>query len=811
MDRQVTIRVEKSSKYLNDNDGALDVNLKKNILKEAGLSEDTNVALEIYDDEAKIDFSKHYKERLGAIEGAVGFIIKAEMPSKDNLQNSDYKKSRISALKKQVQWAIENAKQRITALKENGQSKSPDIYYNNILQIIAGLLADYLYPHDPHKKIDFNYITKLIDFAECCDLMTQPRSIECTIIENDSSNDYCIISNPLASFDNDDDFKKIPEYLNDTEKKYYQHALDLVKNKNLTYEDITTSSRHDRIEGARNVRETSSYTITKNKSLENLTHINNTAIIGSRSQEANESKTTAEYNFKINVERAVKTFLKKNPKWDETKPIPILYLTLITPIPVLKQDDLKLYKEKIEAIKRYMKNNQNVTLDGQEYKFTFHEANFAINHGQLLLPTSNPFDNYKKCLDIVKFVEQISQDNFSEEKKHLLKNAIKKFEKALETPYLENLTKPRYNRELYLASLLHIIFDEIGIVFGGCISAKDRAAIETIHTDAMRLTYKEKNEFPSFQIEEKDETRKTFVSHAVKIYCSGHHQKLSAQNANGVEAIKTPDRYLPTDIVEAIKAHYNDKRHFKKANRLASSNDTHKKLANPRAVPQLSQIARAYQALNKLNSEDAKTTSSDISEDAKTTSGYISVKALFEFFYFLHMDIIHNEYPVSTGGGRYVNLANIFSGDVKSINKKIRVPEHISQAYNALAGLFFPKNVSSEPKNVSSEPKNVSSESKNVSSESKTVSPEQKCINRLQAIFNLYPKSQPNTTIGQTTRQHSSPQNSTFYTTRKEKTQKEYKFLRSLLDNPGFFAPNKKHSQNSPNEDNTFVTKKKYT
>lgn len=112
-------------------------------------------------------------------------------------------------------------------------------------------------------------------------------------------------------------------------------------------------------------------------------------------------------------------------------------------------------------------------------------------------------------------------------------------------------------RELFLSSyeeLLTMALD--GISYGSCVSGKDRKSIEFIHTDAM-LRYREiYHRWPDFY--DGDKERQNFVDIVVDVYASYHAHALAKQN--GADGIKTPAKYWPQDIAEAIKKRLGERR-----------------------------------------------------------------------------------------------------------------------------------------------------------------------------------------------------------------------------------------------------------
>lgn len=129
-------------------------------------------------------------------------------------------------------------------------------------------------------------------------------------------------------------------------------------------------------------------------------------------------------------------------------------------------------------------------------------------------------------------------------------------------------------RELFLSSLEQLIILTLGSYsYGSCVSGKDRKAIELIHTDAM-IIYKERfGYWPIFAEPQDKENRIRFVALVADLYMSRHQHEHAGQNAPGSEGIKTPDWYLPADIVAEISKRLSSERALRDDDRFATNNE----------------------------------------------------------------------------------------------------------------------------------------------------------------------------------------------------------------------------------------------
>lgn len=155
-----------------------------------------------------------------------------------------------------------------------------------------------------------------------------------------------------------------------------------------------------------------------------------------------------------------------------------------------------------------------------------------------------------------------------------LEDLINDYKDVLNSPWLSASFQDYDGRELYLSSLEQLMILSLGgFSYGSCVSAKDRKSCELIHTDAM-IYYKELyGTWPKFGYPKTGDERKNFVAIFVEFYISRNRHALAALNAPGSAGIKTPHRYLPNDICEAIRCRLGDRACLANDDKLASDNE----------------------------------------------------------------------------------------------------------------------------------------------------------------------------------------------------------------------------------------------
>lgn len=158
------------------------------------------------------------------------------------------------------------------------------------------------------------------------------------------------------------------------------------------------------------------------------------------------------------------------------------------------------------------------------------------------------------------------------------------YKSVLESPTGSATIWDYSGRELFLSSLEQlIIWAQEGYSYGSCVSGKDRKAIELMHTDAMLLYKESYGTWPSItDAIEHPQQRAHFVSLLVDLYLSRHQHVLAGQNAPGSEGIKTPYRYLPTDVCTKINERLGTPNGLTLDDQLASTNEVKDILMNMR-------------------------------------------------------------------------------------------------------------------------------------------------------------------------------------------------------------------------------------
>ncbi|RUR20744.1 oxidoreductase [Legionella sp. km535] len=155
-----------------------------------------------------------------------------------------------------------------------------------------------------------------------------------------------------------------------------------------------------------------------------------------------------------------------------------------------------------------------------------------------------------------------------------LEEFLEEYQQVLGSPLGSATFWDYEGRELFLTSLEQLITLTIdGHSYGSCVSGKDRKAIELMHTDAMIL-YKDKyGVWPKFGVPSDKMERINFVNLFADIYMSRHQHEHAGQNAPGSDGIKTPDMYLPADIIEAINARLGTRNGVKYDDLMATGNE----------------------------------------------------------------------------------------------------------------------------------------------------------------------------------------------------------------------------------------------
>jgi len=560
MKREIIIRISKKD----------DINqqqLQQDILAKLALSkESVDIIFKEYTP-YEDNLANGFFERMQSLADAILFGVEA------NLVDEGSDKRKLTTITNQLQQILDEFKHLA-----NNHFISPDEIYEDYLQTITKLLQDNFFTTSKIKNI-----AKWIDRAEQYLLLTKPRPIICTLVNN-----ILTIDEPLHPCKENNGFREVQPHLAEYEKKLYDHAQKQVEGSEVQIDNLSLSSRLDSVKNPRNFWHETVYHYQPGE-LELLTQEHRLSIIASRSQETAINEEITLHNFEVAIQQSIQNLLLQHPDWDKSKAIPVLYETLITPLAV--KEDAKLYALKLKAIENFRANGCTINVNNKDYAIDLIEANFSLNIGRHVLPTLEGTSNYTACVRLMLLAE-----NYPQTEK--LKNAIALLNEVVNLPYHKILLSPAYKRELYIASLMHIIANAIGVSVGGCVSAKDREAVKMLHVTAMLSYFKEHKKFPSYFDAPNSDERKDFVNRMTDLYASGHQQALSAPNAPGVTALKTPRMYLPYDVADELERQYG-KGYLQREDKLASINDCHKNIApKNKKFKTDSYIARRARSLN---------------------------------------------------------------------------------------------------------------------------------------------------------------------------------------------------------------------
>lgn len=307
--------------------------------------------------------------------------------------------------------------------------------------------------------------------------------------------------------------------------------------------------------------------------------------------------------------------------------IPALVQTLVSPlIPTYFQADYKLVVDKRRAIDKmvYAKTIKQTVQDSSgssiditiEVEVEFESTNHSLNYANRWDYTQPKDDG---CL---KFYQNVSQFLLKDSKhKHWqdIHSLLSEYKRILDIGSLVQVNWYDVNmRELFLSSLEQLIISlQNGVPYGSCVSAKDRKALEFMHTDAMQLYKFWYGKWPSyFDLSCSDRDR--FVDILSSLYLTRHHHVSASLNAPGAEGIKTPTMYLPSDVLTAIESGYkcadpSDSKPLDTDDQLASDNELRSIIKSSSWIDLSwpSYKLNAANQLNELRSELSKRTSSD--------------------------------------------------------------------------------------------------------------------------------------------------------------------------------------------------------
>lgn len=245
--------------------------------------------------------------------------------------------------------------------------------------------------------------------------------------------------------------------------------------------------------------------------------------------------------------------------------VPGIAQTLISPvIPSFLQPDFKLVVDKKRAINDFIfeksQTRQVVNEQGEpisisvDIKVKFDSMNHSLNLANRWDYTSP--DN-AGCQNFITSINSYLSKHPQQSNAHEIKALLEQYIELLAKGSLYHVNFHDLNmRELFLSSLEQLItVRQNGIAYGSCVSAKDRKALEFMHTDAMELYHHWYGNWPLYNDVE-NSSRAAFVDIFAHLYISRHHQRSASLNAPGSEGIKTPTMYLPIDITTSIESYY---------------------------------------------------------------------------------------------------------------------------------------------------------------------------------------------------------------------------------------------------------------
>lgn len=296
-----------------------------------------------------------------------------------------------------------------------------------------------------------------------------------------------------------------------------------------------------------------------------------------------------------NIKKIIETFLEDKIKFegnvsgivnengtlnkDLIEQLPILMQTLISPIvPSALKPDKQLDKDKKSAIAALAQgidltisvNGKQHTLNNVKFKHII-DTNHPLNKWRYVSKTEKGDETAKQIDKLLDLLRTSMFWNSSMIHSQLLE--VKN--NASNLPRLTSILDIN-QRELHLAALEEMVVTRLGgLSYGSCVSGKDRKALETIYVDAMEVYYFTTGKLLKFNDEAKN--REIFVNIFADIFLTRHQEENAGQNAPGAEGIKTPEGYLPRDIVDAIKRKSYEKV-LKDSDKLANNNEPEKLL-----------------------------------------------------------------------------------------------------------------------------------------------------------------------------------------------------------------------------------------
>lgn len=263
-----------------------------------------------------------------------------------------------------------------------------------------------------------------------------------------------------------------------------------------------------------------------------------------------------------------------------------LIQTLISPVIGSKLfiPDRHLHQDKVGAIKTINENGIELSFRGETYRVPLHvfDTNHALNMARHIVPTGTLFEvgsTSSAITDLIIAARKIQESLQGGDSPSLILRLkiISEAISELESLVSDFAVGDPFHRELHIAGLEELIVSTLaGYACGSCVSGKDRKGLEALYVDAMLLYVMKYHAVPKYN--DTEANRNNFIKIFVDLYLSHHQEEYASLNAPGAVGIKTPDNYLPQDILNLIKQKSDQDSIFAQSDRLASNNELHKLL-----------------------------------------------------------------------------------------------------------------------------------------------------------------------------------------------------------------------------------------
>lgn len=378
----------------------------------------------------------------------------------------------------------------------------------------------------------------------------------------------------------------LPEWfkaLEPLEQTFLRHVLDTVETKAaLPHTVVNLSSKLRTVPGAANFRNHFCYLYDEHWHLQAEFKRSASSIISSRDMRG-KSREVRDYHAIQNLRHVIDQSISEkiiqllNEKEGAlaadtvlSVKIPALVQTLVSPIiPSFFQPDFELVRDKSVAMHKlvYQQRVERTVLNALNEEITvIIDITVDLSSTNHPLNLANRWDftlsSDEECRAYISKIESYLSENPRHAEAANISALLTEYKKILAKGSLLQANLYDLNkRELYLSSLEQLIMVRMGgVAYGSCVSAKDRKAIEFMHTDAMELFHSLYGRWPSYDDDLSDPrtalNRAKFVDIFTELYLSRHHHRSAALNAWGSEGIKTPEMYLPSDVAEAIAVKY---------------------------------------------------------------------------------------------------------------------------------------------------------------------------------------------------------------------------------------------------------------